>query len=62
MRRPPQGEGPLERARDGPLEGAGWRGGRVVLQAAGTVTGISGPSVAPCSSFRSSPDQKLPGS
>ncbi len=30
--------------------------------AAGTSTGISGPSVAPCSSRRSSPDQKLPGS
>ncbi|MDQ1662637.1 MAG: P-type Cu+ transporter [Blastococcus sp.] len=30
--------------------------------AAGTSTGISGPSWAPCSSSRSSPDQKLPGS
>ena len=28
----------------------------------GTSTGISGPSRAPCSSSRSSPDQKLPGS
>ena len=33
-----------------------------VAQAGGTSTGISGPSCAPCSSSRSSPDQNLPGS
>ena len=33
-----------------------------VAQAGGTSTGISGPSCAPWSSSRSSPDQKLPGS
>ncbi len=33
-----------------------------VTQADGTSTGISGPRCAPCWSFRSSPDQNLPGS